>query len=166
MYFDSTLDWGKSAFLLPIPEIRGGEGRSKTEFPSGRLETVLRIPRKVERPQWNKHSHTFLMAEYVSLTPLESTLLIYTQVLKFDLAFSNLKAYFEKKIFICLTLGCTGWSSNLYILNFTMEISILNVIHNSYFSNCSRSPTNVKNNFGIKIKILEICSCEFQKYLK
>lgn len=153
MYFDSTLDGGKSAFLLPIPEIRGGEGGSKTELPSGRLETVLRIPRKVERPQWNKHSYKFLMAEYVSLTPLESTLLIYTQVLKFDLAFSTLKAYFEKKkIFVCLTPWCTGWSSNLYILNFTMEISILNVIHNSYFSNCSRSPTNVKNSFGIKIK--------------
>lgn len=51
IYFDSILDWGKSAFLLSIPEIWGGKGGSKTELLSVRLETILRIPRKVERPQ-------------------------------------------------------------------------------------------------------------------
>lgn len=51
IYFDSTLDGGKLAFLLLIPEIRDGKGGSETELPSGGLETILRIPKEVERPQ-------------------------------------------------------------------------------------------------------------------
>lgn len=75
-----------------------------------------KCPRNVEE-KWRGHNeistYTVLMAVYVSLTTLESALVIHIEALKFDSLFPTLKVYFEKIIFRYLFSSCRFCTDNI-----------------------------------------------------
>jgi len=95
----------KSVFLLQFLKW----GRKDLLIDS--LETLVGMSGK----KWSSHheistQYIFLMVVYVNLITLDSTLVIHSQALKFDLVFPTRKIYFEKIIFRCLFSSCHFWT--------------------------------------------------------
>lgn len=91
---------GEICISSAIPEMR-------EERLADSLETLLGM----SGTKWSSHheistQYIFLMVVYVNLITLDSTLVIHSQALKFDLVFPTLKIYFEKIIFRCLFSSC------------------------------------------------------------